>query len=165
MPVASRAPGDPAGASERTPGGPGHRRAGGVRRLDPRALLLVTFLTGALLAGVVTWLAAPRGDDAGTTASATGDRPATVSRSAPRTDAADATDAPSTSPTPADLARAERTQPLSELQAGDRVVYNANPCRFKEWVDGIDVALIACAGQGPAFQTRSEYLVPVEPAD
>lgn len=136
------------------PTAPEHRRRAG-RGVDPRLLLLAAFLLGALLsAGVVGAFAVTWGDGSSEGTKATG-----------RSGRGSAT--PSSQPAPPS-GKAEQwalmTQPLAQLQRGDRVVYNMNACRFRSWVgEGRDVALIACPGEEP-FQSRTEYLVPVEPA-
>lgn len=57
------------------------------------------------------------------------------------------------------------TKPLTQLQRGDRVVYNMQVCTFRSWVGGdIDVSRISCPNHRRAFQTKTEYLVPVEPS-
>lgn len=135
------------------PTAPEHRRRAG-RGVDPRLLLVAAFVLGALLsAGVVGAFAVTWGDDSPETSKAAhrsrGSAPATPSPAPPS-------------------GKAEQwalmTQPLAQLQRGDRVVYNMTACRFRTWVgEGMDVALIACPGEEP-FQTRIEDLVPVEPA-
>jgi hypothetical protein len=141
---------------------PEHRRGAG-SRVDPRLLLVAAFLLGALVSGaVVAVLASGSGGS--------GAEPTTVAHTGSPSPSAG--DEPSTAAPPSSQAPvggdpeqwALMTQPLAQLQPGDRVVYNMITCHFRAWVgDGTDVALIACPGDQP-FQTQIENLVPVEPA-
>ena len=132
--------------------------------IDSKIVLAAMFLLGALLsAGIAVLLAVRSGDD--------GTERATTA-------AASASPAPTTatpSPTPAspspstaaqeDLQRALGTKPLSQLEPGDRVVYNMVACHFRRWVGpDTETALIACPDEDP-FQVEVEYLVPVERGD
>ena len=57
------------------------------------------------------------------------------------------------------------TKPLTQLQRDDKVVYNMQVCTFREFVGGdIDVSVISCPNHPRPFQTKTEYLVPVEPS-
>jgi hypothetical protein len=142
---------------------PEHRRGAG-SHVDPRLLLVAAFLLGALVSGaVVAVLAGGSGDS--------GAEPTTAAHTSSPSPSPRAGREPST-PTPSSAAPsggsplgwALMTQPLAQLQPGDRVVYNMIACRFRAWVGGdTDVALIACPGEEP-FQTETENLVPVEPA-
>ncbi len=138
-----------------------HRRAAD-KGLDPRLLLLGAFLLGVLLTLAVAGALSTRSSETATDeVPKSGSTPTAGSAgsSAPATPPS-----PSGSPLAEDLQRALMTKPLAQLQPGDQVVYNMTACRFRDWVgDSIDVALIECPGEAEPFQTRTEYLVPVEP--
>lgn len=166
-------------------------RAGEGTHVGPKLLLAVAFLIGTLVGAAVVGLVAagtggsaadPSGvaDPAAPSPSPaqietpTGTTSPTAGRSAGE---ASPSPSPTTPPTasasssqPAEQSQAseeqqaQMTKPLADLQRGDRVVYNMNVCRFRQWVSDTSVALINCPG-GPPFQARVELLVPVEPGD
>ncbi len=145
---------------------PEHRRGAGAG-VDPRLLLLVAFVLGALVSGVAVAVLAHGSDD---TTPGVARTVAGTSSARPKADAGKSA-APSPSRHSSAAAAgggpeqwALMTKPLTQLQPGDRVVYNMGACHFRSWVGGAtDVALIACPGEQP-FQTKTETLVPVEPA-
>ena len=141
---------------------PEHRRGAG-SHVDPRLLLVAAFLLGALVSGAVVAVFASGSGGSGT-------EPATVAHTgspSPRAEDEPSTPAPRSSAAPTGGGPEQwalMTQPLAQLEPGDRVVYNMTACHFRRWVgDDTDVALIACPGEEP-FQTEIENLVPVEPA-
>ena len=148
---------------------PEHRHADG-RVVDPRLWLVTAFVLGVVLTAAVA-VALGRGSSEPSTqpsrASDGGGSGARASTSARPSGPGSAPSSPSSSPTSspspgADVQHGLMTQPLAQLQRGDRVVYQMSECRFRSWVVRLDVALIACPGEAP-FQVRTAYLVPVEP--
>lgn len=148
-----------------------HRHADGRRGVDPRLWLVAAFVLGVVITAAVA-VALDRGSSepssqssqvpdrggSGPTARAT---TGTSARPSPST--SESPSASSSASPPADsVQHALMTQPLAQLQPGDRVVYQMAACRFRKWVLRMDVALIACPGEA-AFQVRTAYLVPVEP--
>lgn len=141
---------------------PEHRHAEG-RGIDPRLWLVAAFVLGVVITAAVA-VALDRGSSGPSSQSSEvpdrgGSRPtASPTRSARPT----ASTSPSSSPPAESVQHALMTQPLVQLQPGDRVVYQMASCHFRSWVVRLDVALIACPGETP-FQVRTAYLVPVEP--
>ncbi len=150
---------------------PEHRRGLG-RRADPRLLLAASFALGVLVTAVVAFaLTAGSGGSPAGSVGASG----TTSPSTPQTQhgtaAGSSPSAAPSSPSPSAssgapggrLAQALSTKPLTQLQRGDRVVYNTHACRFRRWATAPEVAVITCPGNPTPFQVRTEELVPVEP--
>ena len=143
---------------------PEHRHASGRGGVDPRLWLVAAFVLGVVVTAAVA-VALDRGSsDPSTRPSRVTDRggssPTTATKG-PSTRQSPST-ATSSSPPAQEVQHALMTQPLAQLQPGDRVVYQMASCRFRTWVVKMDVALIACPGEAP-FQVRTAYLVPVEP--
>jgi hypothetical protein len=147
---------------------PEHRRGAGAR-VDPRLMLLAAFLVGALVSGVAVGMLAHGSDHtAGVAAKTVADTSKARAKADARSGAASSSPSRRASASAAGAGDREQwaqmTEPLTQLQPGDRVVYNMNTCHFRSWVGGATgVALIACPGEQP-FQTKTESLVPVEPA-
>ncbi|GAA2138335.1 hypothetical protein GCM10009844_06220 [Nocardioides koreensis] len=140
---------------------PEHRRGAG-SRVDPRLLLVAAFLLGALVSGLVVAIVGDGSGGSGTRATNVAHTSTPSPRAGHEPKPAPPSSAAPTGGGPQQWAL--MTQPLAQLRPGDRVVYNMTACRFRSWVgEGIDVALIACPGERP-FQTKTENLVPVEPA-
>jgi hypothetical protein len=137
--------------------GPEHRRADR-RRVDPRLLLLAAFVAGLAVAAAV----------AGVWSMTTTEPAATPTRPSSAASAASPRSSPSPSapaPSAANLRQGLMTKPLTQLVPGDRVVYNMQVCRFRGFVGGdIDVSRVSCPSHRRPFQTKTEYLVPVEPS-
>src|SRR5689334_21189482 len=142
---------------------PEHRHASGRGGVDPRLWLVAAFVLGVVITAVVA-VALDRGSsEPSTRPSRVADRGGSspTATKAPSTRSSPSTTA-SSSPPSQEVQHALMTQPLAQLQPGDRVVYQMASCRFRTWIVRMDVALIACPGEAP-FQVRTAYLVPVEP--
>lgn len=143
---------------------PEPRHASG-RRISPKLLLLAAFLLGVLASAAVAvgLVALSTGPDVGTTQPPAAGGPE-ASPSGAR-GASGGSGSAAGSRRDENVRRGLMIEPLAALQPGDRVVYNMRTCRFRGWVgEGLDVALISCPGEPRPFQTRTAFLVPVEPA-
>jgi hypothetical protein len=139
-------------------------RAGAGGSIDPRLVIAGIFLLGALVgAGVAGVVAAGVDDSTPDESKVTGTSASSPTLSGRQTSPSPGSPhSPSSPPDDAEQ-HAQMTKPLADLEPGDRVVYNVKTCRFRSWVgDGLRVALIDCP-DGPPFEVRTEYLVPVEP--